>query len=116
MFCRRMASRRVTIGFHCTYPVRLERKATASASASASASAATPPLKQRKRSFNIEMERSPLAPWVDGIPGVSEIVLWVSKALRKKEQLGSYGLVVGMEAKTEVFPAVVLGSQMSTTR
>ena len=55
------------------------------------------------------MERSPLAPWVDDMPGVSEVMLWISKTLRENEQQGSYGLVVGMEVKSEVFPVVVLG-------
>ena len=55
------------------------------------------------------MERSPLAPWVDGIHDVHEVMLWISETLRENDQEGSYGLVVGMNVKNEVFPAVVFG-------
>ena len=55
------------------------------------------------------MERSPLVPWVDDIYDVHEVMLWISEALRENDQEGSYGLVVGMNVKNEVFPAVVFG-------
>ena len=57
----------------------------------------------------IEMEHSPLAPWVDGVRGISEIMLWISNTLKENEQEDSYGLLVGMEPGSEVTPAVVFG-------
>jgi hypothetical protein len=55
------------------------------------------------------MERSPLAPWTDSVPDHSEVMLWVSKTLKKNQQEGSYGLLVGIKAGSEVTPAVVFG-------
>ena len=55
------------------------------------------------------MERSPLAPLVDGVPDCSEVMFWISKTLRENGQEGSYGLLVGMKVGSEVTPAVVFG-------
>ena len=55
------------------------------------------------------MERSPLTPCLEDIHNIGEISNWISATLKENNQAGSYGLVVGMSAKNENFPAVVFG-------
>ena len=55
------------------------------------------------------MERSPLAPCLEDIHNIDEISHWITATLKENNQAGSYGLVVGMSAKNENFPAVVFG-------